>query len=331
MTNNRDLPQGALSRKQAWEIHIKNRVFSQTQAEILLMLVILARSTSFVMTKISIRDMGSFSLLGLRFLIAFLFLLPFGWKRLRCASGRTLLRGMLLGASFFTVMAAEVSGLKTTDASTVAFLENTAIVFVPLFEAVLRRKFPKVPVIVSTVISLLGVALLTLKNGSFSLSSGEFLCLVAAIFYACSIILTDRISRKDDPLTLGILQVGFMGVYSIIAAYLFETPNIPTTFYEWGIIFILAIVCSGFGFTLQPLTQSRTTSERTGLFCALSPASAAVLGSIFLKESLGPMGILGVLLILLGMVSVNIMNFIKKEKGSNEVRKNDSCTQLQER
>ncbi|WP_068962502.1 DMT family transporter [Desulfosporosinus sp. BG] len=309
---------------QGRKIYIKNRAFSQKQAEILLVLVILARSTSFVMTKIGIRDMGTFSLLSLRFLIAFLFLLPFGWKRLRCASGRTLFRGMLLGAAFFTVMAAEVSGLKTTDASTVAFLENTAIVFVPLFEAVLRRKPPKVPVIVSSVISLLGVALLTLKSGSFSLSAGEFLCLMAAIFYACSIILTDRISRKDDPLTLGILQVGFIGLYSIIAAFLFETPDIPATFSEWGIIFILAIVCSGFGFTLQPLAQSRTTSERAGLFCAISPASATVLGRIFLNESLGLMGILGTLLILLGMVSVNIMNFIKKEKSNNEVRKNHS-------
>ena len=105
------------------------------------------------MTKISIREMGTFSLLGLRFLIAFLFLLPFGWKRLRCADRRTVLRGMLLGTAFFAVMAAEVSGLKTTNASTIAFLENTAIVFVPLFEAVLRRRFPKVPVILSAVIS----------------------------------------------------------------------------------------------------------------------------------------------------------------------------------
>lgn len=275
------------------------------------------------MTKIGIRDMGTFSLLGLRFLIAFLFLLPFGWKRLRCASGRTLLRGALLGASFFTVMAAEVSGLRTTNASTAAFLENTAIVFVPLFEAVLLRRFPKVPVIVSTMISLCGVALLTLKSGSFYVSTGEFFCLTAAVFYACSIILTDRISRKDDPLTLGILQVGFIGAYSMIAAFLFETPRIPETSSEWGIILTLAIVCSGFGFTLQPLAQSHTTSERAGLFCALSPGGAAILGSIFLKEELGFTGILGTLLILLGMISVNIINFFKRERSRNEVRKND--------
>lgn len=271
------------------------------------------------MTKIGIQNMGTFSLLGLRFLIAFLFLLPFVWKRLSCISGRTLIRGMLLGASFFAVMVTEVSGLKTTDASTIAFLENSAIVFVPFFEAVLRRRFPKVPVIVSAVISLCGVALLTLKSGSFSLTVGECLGLMAAAFYACSIILTDRISRIDDPLTLGILQVGFMGAYSMIAAILFETPTIPATLNEWGIILTLAIVCSGFGFTLQPLAQSYTTSERAGLFCALSPAGAVILGSICLKEKLGLTGIMGTFFILLGMVSVNMINFFKKERSSNEV------------
>jgi drug/metabolite transporter (DMT)-like permease len=276
------------------------------------------------MTKIGLREMGTFSLLGLRFLVAFLFLLPFAWKRLCCVSGRTLLRGMLLGASFFAVMATEVSGLRTTNASTTAFLENTSIIFVPLFEAALRRKFPKLPVIVSAIISLCGVALLTLKSGSFYLSPGEGLCLLAAVLYACSIILTDRIIRQDDPLTLGILQVGFMGIYNMIAAFLFETPKTPSTFSEWGIILTLAILCSGFGFTLQPLAQSRTTSERAGLFCALSPAGAAILGNIFLDEKLGLAGILGTFMILLGMVSVNLMNFFKKEKIGNEVQKDDS-------
>ncbi|WP_088228306.1 DMT family transporter [Desulfosporosinus sp. FKB] len=299
-------------------------MFSRRQAEILLALVILARSTSYVMTKIGLHDMGTFSLLGVRFLTAFLFLLPFAWKRLSHVSGRTLLRGMLLGASFFAVMAAEVSSLKTTNASTTAFLENTAIILVPLFEAALHKNFPKFPIIMSAMISLSGVALLTLEGGMFSLSAGECLSLLAAVFYACSIILTDRISRKDDPLTLGILQVGFMGIYSMIAAFIFETPQLPTTFSEWEIILTLAIVCSGFGFTLQPLAQSGTTSERAGLFCALSPAGAAILGNIFLKEKLGLAGISGTLLILLGMVSVNMINLFQKEKSSYEVRKNNS-------
>jgi drug/metabolite transporter (DMT)-like permease len=306
-------------------IKIINMVLSRSQAEVLLAIVILSRSISYVITKVGLQDMGVFTLLGVRFLTAFIVLLPFGWKRLRSIPNRILLRGMLLGASFFAIMVAEVSGLKTTEASTAAFLENTAIIFVPLFEAVLRRKFPRIPIIISAAISLGGVALLTLDNGYFSLSRGELLCLLAAVFYACSLILTDRISKQDDPLTLGILQVGFMGVYSMIFAFIFEIPKIPTTATEWGVILALAVICSSFGFTLQPLAQSYTTSERAGLFCALGPVGATISGSIFLNEKLGFTGILGTILILFGMILINICDrLFGRGKVLYEIRKDDS-------
>ena len=51
-------------------------------AEILLILVLVARSTSFVMSKVTMNAMNPFNLLGVRFLLAFLLLcIPFG-KRL---------------------------------------------------------------------------------------------------------------------------------------------------------------------------------------------------------------------------------------------------------
>ncbi len=287
---------------------------SRRQAEFLLAAVILARSTSFVMTKVVLQGMDAFTLLGFRFLAAFLFLLPFGWRRLQSIGLETLRKGMLLGFSFFAILAAELSALKTTSASTASFLENMAIVFVPLLESILRRKLPTAPAMISAAISLCGVALLTLKNGAFYLSAGEMLCLLAALLYAAAIILTDRISKQDDPLALGILQVGFMGLYSILAAFLFETPRLPATASSWGIILALAIICSGFGFTLQALAQRFTTAERAGLFCALGPVGAALCGSIFLQETLGFAGFLGMTLILLGMVFSTLYDHLLKRK-----------------
>ena len=286
---------------------------SRSRAEWLLAFVILARSISFVMTKTALQYTNTFSLLGIRFLCAFLLLLLIGWKRLRGISRATLLRGMLLGGAFFSVMAAEVQGLKTANASTAAFLENTAIVFVPLFEAVLRRRFPRLPVLASVAISLCGVALLTLKGGVLALSGGELYCLLAAMLYASAIILTDRISKRDDPLVLGMLQVGFIGAYSMVAACVLQTPKIPTQALPWAMILALAVICTGFGFTLQPLAQSGTTAERAGLFCALGPVGATISGVIFLHERLEITGMMGIALILGAMVFSNLQ--AKKQMG----------------
>lgn len=275
---------------------------TRKKAEVLLAAVIIARSTSYLLSKVSMQSMGPFTLLSIRFLVAFLFLTLLFGKKLRSISVTTLLRGMILGAVFFSVMTAELFGLRSTDSSTTSFLENTAIVFVPLIEALLHRKFPRTPTLLSAAVTMFGIGLLTLRGGTFTLKTGELLCLLAAILYALAIIVTDRISRRDDPLTLGILQVGFIGLFALAASFLFETPRLPANGTQWLAILALALICSGFGFTLQPVAQRYTTSERAGMFCALNPVTAAVLGRLFLGEHLGLQGMIGAGFVLSGIL-----------------------------
>lgn len=282
---------------------------TQRKAELLLASVILARSASFLFTKISMENMGIFNLLGVRFTLAFLLLACLFRRRLLRCRARTVFRGMLLGAAFFFTMTAELTGLRTTSTSTTAFLENTAVVFVPLFEALLHRRFPEQRIVLNAGVASLGIALLTLQS-SLSLTSGEAFCILAAVLYAIAIILTDRLSKRDDPLMLGVFQVGFMGLFGIVAAFLFETPRLPSGGIEWGLILVLAVVCTGFGFTLQPVAQNGTTSERAGLFCALNPVFAALLGAVFLHEQFGFRGIAGAVLVL---SAVAFSNFSKDD------------------
>lgn len=270
---------------------------TQRKAEMLLASLILARSASFLFTKIGMESIAIFNLLGIRFTLAFLLLAALFWRRLIHCRARTVFRGMLLGGAFFSIMTAELMGLRTTSTSTTAFLENTAVVFVPLFEAALQRRFPDQRIVINVGVASLGIALLTLQS-SLSLTQGEAFCILAAVLYALSIILTDRLSKRDDALMLGILEVGFMGLFGILAAFIFETPRLPSGGIEWGLILALAVVCTGFGFTLQPVAQNYTSSERAGLYCALNPVFAALLGSIFLHEQLGFRGVVGSILVL---------------------------------
>ncbi len=46
---------------------------------------------------------------------------------------------------------------------------------------------------------------------------------------------------------------------------------LPTAPAEWGSLAALIVVCTGFGFTLQPVAQSRLSADVAGLLCALSP------------------------------------------------------------
>lgn len=285
-------------------------------AEILLILVLIARSTSFVMSKVTMHAMDPFNLLGVRFLLAFLLLcIPFG-KRLVKIKKKTLLKGMLVGLAFFCVMTAELFTLRLTASSTSSFLENMAIVFVPIFEAVLLRRLPKASSIIGVVVAIIGIGFLTLGGAGMTFGKGECLGVLSGILYAIAIITTDRLSHNDDSLLIGMVQVGMIGTLGMAASFLFEQPTLPQGQMSWLMIIYLAVVCTGFGFTLQPVAQSRLTAERAGLLTAVNPMSAAVMGSIFLKERLGVTGLIGAVLIISGII-ISKDPFHKKAQASS--------------
>lgn len=289
---------------------MKTRALSRRSAELLLAGVIIARATSYLFSKLIMEGMGLFNLLGVRFLLGFGLLSLLFFKKLRRMDRKTLIAGVIMGTLYFLVMTAELSGLKRTASSTVSFLENTAIVLVPLLQAVLSRTLPKKKAVLSAVITLAGVALLTL-SGSVKFGLGELFCFLAALLYAAAILVTDRLTHGGiDPLLAGIVQVGTIGALAITASFLTEIPRMPAGTLEWIGIVMLAVVCTGFGFTLQPVAQSGTTADRAGMFCALNPLVASVLGVVFLHETIAPQGILGAFLILSGI----LLSYIPEEK-----------------
>ena len=245
---------------------MKTRTMTRTQAELLLAAVIIARSTSYVLTKVGLQDMGKFTLLAVRFLLAFAFLAVLFWRRLLQIDRRTLLSGLAMGGIYFCVMTAELTALKTVETSTVSFVTNTAVVIVPLIP-------------------------------------GVGYCILEAFLYSAAILVTDRLTHAGaDPLLSGVVQVGFLGVLALIASFLFETPHLPGSGTEWLVVLALALVCSGFGFTLQPVAQSGTTADHAALFCALNPFVAATLGAVCFHEHFGLAGLLGGALILAGIL-----------------------------
>ena len=80
---------------------MKTRTMMRTQVELLLAAVIIARSTSYVLTKVGLQDMGKFTLLAVRVLLAFAFLAALFWRRLLHIDRRTLLSGLAMGGIYF--------------------------------------------------------------------------------------------------------------------------------------------------------------------------------------------------------------------------------------
>lgn len=277
---------------------------SEKKAKVLLASVILARSSSYVLQKIGLTNIDVFNLMSIRFLLSFIIMLFIFNKKLRYAQKSSVISGLIVGSIYFVVMSFEVFSLKTCESSTTAFLENTAIVIVPLFESFLRKKLPLPKTIVGFIMAMVGVALMTLQGASICFSVGHILAIGAAVTYAVAIIITDRVSKKADALVIGIVQLATMGSLSAIASFVFETPHLPFEPMSWFAIILLALVCSCFGFTLQPVAQKYTSAETAALYCAFGPLGAGILGWICLNETLSIFALIGAVLILLSIILV---------------------------
>lgn len=268
-------------------------------------------------TKMLLLDLQTFNILAIRFLIAFVLLCLAFMKKMIRIDKKTLLGGMAIGVAFFATMAGETLALNTLDSSTTSFIEHAAIVLVPIFESILTRKLPKPLIILCDIITMVGIGLLTLTSGGFRLEPGEIIALLTAIVYAAGIIVTNRFSRNGKTIELGIIQIGTMAVLSLITTLIFETPKLPTQPSHWLYFAYLILVCTGFAFTLQPLAQSRLSSEVAGLLCALNPMGAAICGAVFLHETFSLAETIGSILIMTGITLCLAVPVVKKRKGSN--------------
>ena len=110
------------------------------------------------------------------------------------------------------------------------------------------------------------------------------------------------LSVRASELLVGVVQIGTMGVLSLVVLLLFERFRLPADGREWGMILMLAVVCSVFGFTLQPVAQRGLSADRAGMFSVLNPLAAIVWGRLVLGEPITPVKLLGAALILIGIL-----------------------------
>lgn len=277
------------------------------QAEMLLAAIIAARATSFMFSKILVGTMAPFNILAVRFLIAAGLLIVLFHRRLLKLDRRTLGCGAAMGGVFFASMALEMHALTGASSSTVSFLENTAIVLVPMAAALMARRRPAAPVAAACTVAMIGVGLLTAGGGpGGDTVPGVLFGLGSGAAYSAAILTTARLSQEGDPLTLGIVQVATMGLLALAPPSSSRRRCCRRPLRN-GAAWPRSSSCApASAFTLQPVAQSRLSADVAGLLCALSPFVAAVLGAVFLGEAVTPCRLAGMALIAVAMLVASL-------------------------
>ena len=289
-----------MDHKMGWEEKLN---MNERKGEFLVGLALALRASSLLFGKIAMRTMGPFLTIGLRFTIAFVLIAILFRKNLTKVDAKTLLHCAEIGVFFFLAMVFELYGLQTTPSSVTAFLEGAVVIFVPAFTCIIQRKLPDRLTVLSAVVAMAGVGFLTLKGDHPGFTTGELLVLGGTVWYSLSVLVTDKAAKNDDLMTVAIYQLLFIAIFAYIGAFIFEEIRLPVSGQEWGAVLALAVICSGVGFTIQPFGQKYTTPERAGILAVFNPLTAAMLGVIFLDETMTGSMIIGAILILISILA----------------------------
>jgi drug/metabolite transporter (DMT)-like permease len=280
---------------------------SRLKADLSLLLVTLAWGVSYVLTDVCLSELSPFTLNAWRFLGAFsvAFLLSRG--RLLRVSRDTLKYSAYIGVSLLFVYSGSTFGVMYTSLTNAGFLCGLTVIFTPLLGLLLFRKRPGLKLTVAVVLALAGIGLLTLKD-DLRLAPGDLLCIMCAVAYAVDLLITERAVKKPsvDAFQLGVYQLGFTGLFMLIAALISETPRLPADPWVWGALIFLTVFCTGIAFIVQAVAQQYTEASRVGVIFTLEPVFAGVAARVFAGELISGRAMLGAFLLLCGLFVIEI-------------------------
>ncbi|MFH0815807.1 MAG: DMT family transporter [Methanobacteriota archaeon] len=267
---------------------------------------------AFVAQREAMDSVGPFLFNGVRFALGALALLPLIlWFRSRDAArpvngapaDRSALvkGGLLAGCILFIAASLQQAGLVYTGAANAGFITGLYVVLVPVFGIALGRR-TGTGTWLGVLLVLAGLYLLSVGD-DFSMSKGDLLVLLGAVFWALHVLVIGRLSPGLDPFKLAASQFAVCGALSIGAALAVEELSASGLTGAWLPILYGGFVSVGIAYTLQVVAQRDAHPSHAAIILSLEAAFAALGGWLLLGEGLGTRGLAGCALMLAGMVA----------------------------
>lgn len=273
----------------------------QLWADLTLLLVTLVWGGTFVMVKEATESYPVWTFLVLRFGLAALVLLPFGWRRLRGLGWRGWGAGALIGLFLLSGYALQTLGLQYTSSSKAGFITGLSVAIVPVLATVVLRERLRYSAIVGVALAVVGLAMLSL-TGRERASQGDILVLFGAVGFALHIISITKFGGGRDPMALTIVQLLTVTVCSAVISAYVDRPLPPLPRETLYAAIFTGVLATAVAFLAQTALQRYTTPTHTALIFAAEPVFAAVFGVLLGGDQLPARAIIGGMLILGGML-----------------------------
>jgi drug/metabolite transporter (DMT)-like permease len=270
--------------------------------------------TSFVVLKNTLNSVPTLYILAFRFSGAAILLAILFFKELKKIDKKYVINGIVLGTLLFGGYVVQTYGLLYTTPSKNAFLTASYCVLVPFVVWIVSKKRPDKYNFISTVICIVGVGLVSLKNDK-TIELGDVLTVCSSVFYATHIVLTSRYIKGRSVAVLTMLQFATAGALGWITA-LITTP-FPTSISNGNILSIayLCVMCTAVCFMFQTFGQKHTPPSTAAIILTLESVFGAGFSVLINHEVLTLKLYAGFVLIFASVIICETkLSFLKRKK-----------------
>ena len=187
-----------------------------------------------------------------------------------------------------------------TTAAKAGFITGLYLILVPILGLLLKHT-TGLTTWLGAVLAVGGLYLLSI-NDDFSMSFGDMLQFVGALFWAVHILLIDHFSGRVSPLKLSSAQFLVCGLLSLAASLVVEAPTMDAVIAGWQPILYAGLVSVGVAYTLQVVGQKSANPAHAAIILSLESVFAAIGGVWLLDETLSLRAWCGCGLMMAGML-----------------------------
>ena len=286
---------------------------SLTLKYLLIISAVIFWGSSFIATKVALKELSPETIVSLRLIIASIFLLITALLLKKDFSINVKSHGFIFILALIAVfhLMIQVTGLKYTTAANTGWIIGTAPIFMAILAAIFFREKIGLLKISGIIIAMFGLLLLigkgNISNVDLIKNKGDLLVLASAFTWGVYSMVNKKISLSYSPM-MTILYL-FVMMAIIIIPFNLNAASVNSVVHlslnGWISILFLGLFCSGIAYVIWAYSLRDLESAKVGAFLYFEPLVTVLAAWVLLNESITVLMILSGVIITLGVVLVN--------------------------
>lgn len=174
----------------------------------------------------------------------------------------------------------------------VGFITALYMVLVPVAGIFMKRKLG-FNIWAGVALGVVGLYLLSVPAGGFSIGSGEIIAICGAFAFAAHILVIDYFCKYVNNIALSCMQFFVAGILSVICMFIFEEPDMNAILGATVPLLYAGVMSCGVAFTVQIFGQKYSDPTVASILLCLESVFAVIFGFIFLKDKLQSRELIG--------------------------------------